>query len=278
MIPFDFEYYQPETLQEATDLYQSLDRRGLQPLYYGGGTEIISMARLNTIQTGAVIDLKSIPECRRLEVTANQLIIGAAVTLTAIVEAKVFPLLSRSGGRIADHTIRDRITIGGNLCGKIIYREAVLPLLLTDSELVIMGPGGQRRVGIQEVFQETMHLNPGEFVVQVGIDPLYTSLPYQGIKKTRLDKIDYPLVSIAVLKKDGKIRLAVSGLCAFPFRSLPMEEELNKGDIPLAERIRHLSAHLPAPILSDPHGSAEYREFLFQNTLLKMVRELEEVS
>jgi CO/xanthine dehydrogenase FAD-binding subunit len=278
MIPFEFEYYRPDTLGEAVELYQSLHSKGLAPLYYGGGTEIISMGRLNTIHTGAVIDIKAIPECNILEIKDNQLITGSAVTLTRVLESSLFPLLGKSGGRVADHTIRGKITIGGNLCGKIIYREAILPFLLADSEMVIASPGGERRVNIQDVFQQTMQLNPGELLVQVVTGKEYLSLPHDGVKKTRIDKIDYPLVSIAALKKDGQVRVAVSGLCAFPFRSAMIEAEINNQDLNLKNRVNNTIHHLPAPILSDIHASAEYREFVFKNTLLKIIRELNEVA
>jgi CO/xanthine dehydrogenase FAD-binding subunit len=278
MIPFDFEYYRPDTLQEAVELYQDLSFSGLAPLYYGGGTEIISMARLNGLHTGAVIDLKAIPECNTFEVRDNQLTIGAAVTLTRIMESNLFPLLGKAGGRVADHTVRDKVTLGGNLCGKIIYREAALPLLLAESEVTIAGPGGARRAGIGEVFNQTLQLSPGELAVQFITDNSYTALPHRGIKKTSLDKIGYPLVTIAVLKKADHYRVAVSGLCAFPFRSAPVEEVLNDRNLPLETRVRNIPGFLPAPILSDIHGSPEYREFVFKNTLIKMLRELDEVS
>ncbi|HEX7713495.1 MAG TPA: FAD binding domain-containing protein [Bacillota bacterium] len=278
MIPFDFEYYRPETLQEAVELYQNLNSRGLAPLYYGGGTEIISMARLSTVHTGAVIDIKAIPECNTLEIKDNRLITGAAVTLTLVMESGLFPLLAKSGGRVADHTIRGKITLGGNLCGKIIYREAVLPFLLAESEVIITGPGGERTINIQDVFQQTMQLNPGELLVQVVTGKEYLSLPHDEVKKTRIDKIDYPLVSVAALKKDGQLRVAVSGLCAFPFRSTMIEAEINNSKLGFKDRVNNTLRHLPAPILSDIQASAEYREFVFKNTLLKIIRELNEVA
>jgi xanthine dehydrogenase molybdenum-binding subunit len=275
MIPFDFEYYRPDTIKEALELYSSLDSRGLAPLYYGGGTEIISMSRLNTVRTGAVIDIKAIPECNILEIRDNQLITGAAITLTQVLESPLFPLLGKSGGRVADHTIRDKITIGGNLCGKIIYREAILPFLLADSEIVLVGPEGERKVKIQDVFQEIMRLKPGELLVQVITGIEYLSLPHNAIKTTRIDKIDYPLFSIAALKKDGQIRMAVSGLSAFPFRSALFEKELNNTQVNLNSRISNALGCIPAPVLSDIQASAEYRKFVFKNSLQKIIRELE---
>ena len=57
MIPYDFDYFLPDTWQEAVDIFHSLKAEGKNPLYYGGGTEIISMARVGSIRPDAVIDI-----------------------------------------------------------------------------------------------------------------------------------------------------------------------------------------------------------------------------
>ena len=94
MIPFDFEYYKPETIEDATNLFCELDRLGKKPIYYGGGTEFISMARMHNIYTEAVIDIKGIPECNVYGLDKNQLIIGSAVTLTNIAGLNLFLYLA----------------------------------------------------------------------------------------------------------------------------------------------------------------------------------------
>ena len=91
-----------------------------------GGTEFITFARTNKKKPDVVIDIKGIPECMRLEVIGDELIIGAAVSLTTIVESNLFPLLGETLQRIADHTSRNKITIGGNLNSHFIYREGIL--------------------------------------------------------------------------------------------------------------------------------------------------------
>ena len=154
MISFDFEYYRPDTLDEAVNLYKQLDSHSKKPLYYGGGTEIISMARMNNVYTEAIIDIKEIPECNKCESKNNELTIGSAVTLTKIAELNFFPLLSQTVERIADHTIQDKITLGGNLAGTIIYREAVLPLMVSNAHISIANTEGVRKVPIMEAFDK----------------------------------------------------------------------------------------------------------------------------
>ena len=62
MIPFDFDYYLPNTVEEAVELFQNLDTEGKNPLYYAGGTEIVSFCRRQLIKPAALIDIKGIEE------------------------------------------------------------------------------------------------------------------------------------------------------------------------------------------------------------------------
>jgi CO/xanthine dehydrogenase FAD-binding subunit len=275
MIPFDFEYYRPDSMASAIDIFIKMDEAGKQPMYYGGGTEIISMGRMNNLTTGAVIDLKDIADCKVLEFQQEQLIIGSSITLTQIHEANHFPLLSQAGARIADHTIQNKITMGGNLCGTIVYKEAVLPLLISDSQLYIAGPGGERTVPINSIFQERMQLQKGEFVVQVKIEKEYVSYPYVHVKQTKQDKISYPLVTICAMSVGGEIRTAFSGLCDYPFRSTAMEAELNNHALTLEERIDKAIALLPGPIPNNIEGSAQYRIFIISGLLNSIISRLE---
>lgn len=275
MISFNFEYYKPETAPEAVETFLRLTGEGKNPMYYGGGTEIISMARVHNLTLGAVVDIKGIPECNVLEFNNGHLIIGAAVPLTEISESKLFPLLGKSGGRVADHTIQRKITLGGNLAGTIIYRETSLPLLLCDSQVVIAGPQGIRQAAFSEVFHQRLNLQPAEFLLQTVTDREYVELPYIHVKKTKQDKIDYPLLTVVAIVKDGHIRLAFSGLIAYPFRSRAVEDALNDRSLPINQRLDRVIACLPGTPLTDILGSAEYREFVLRDTLMNTLATLE---
>lgn len=198
-----------------------------------GFVEILSMCRTGSIQPDAVIDIKSIPECRLLSVYNERLHIGFVCSLNQISESKLFPLMRLTCGRIADHTNQCRITLGGNLCGSIIYRETSLPLLISDADITLYGPDGERTVPFGSVFHERMRMKPGEMIVQVNIPVWALSARYSHIKKTANEKIDYPLVSVAALWKDDNLRIAFSGLCSYPFRNEQIENALNERTKPI---------------------------------------------
>jgi CO/xanthine dehydrogenase FAD-binding subunit len=275
MISFDFEYYRPTTIEEAVHVFQQADSNGKEPLYYSGGTEIISMARLNQLRTGAVIDIKGIPECNVLQIHQEQLVIGSAITLTALSESNLFPLLGETIRDAADHTNRNKITVGGNLCGRFIYREALLPFLLADSQVVLADTKGIRYVSVHEILNGEPRLEKGQLLIQILSDRRYLDLPFVTVKKTKMEKIDYPIVRISGLKTKEGIRVAFSGVSAVPFRSRKLEEVLNDTSFSLEERIVSVIRLWPRPILSDILSSAAYRTFVLRNTLSETIMALE---
>ena len=185
MLPFNFDYYKPESIKEAIELYQTLKVQGKTPLYYGGGTEIITLGRLNLVNADAVIDLKGIRECQIFEVQNDELIIGSAVSLSVFEEKELFPLLTNTSKEVADYTSRNKITIGGNICGRIFYRESVLPFLLADSAVIIAGSKGIRKLLLSEIFHKELHLEEGEFLVQIITEKEYLHTPHLSIKKRK---------------------------------------------------------------------------------------------
>lgn len=276
MISFDFEYYRPDTIEEACSIYKELADLGKDPVYYAGGTEIISYSRADKLGFQAVIDLKGIPDCIVLTNRNNQFVLGAALSLTKICEANIFPLLTEVAKGTADQTSRNRATLGGNICGKIPYREAVLPLLLCEAQAVVASDKGTRTVNLNQIFDQNVLLKPGEFIVQFLVDKQYAALPYKNLKMSRNGgKAEYPVVSVAALKKDGISRFAFSGVCSFPFRSTALEGELNNASLSVEQRISNALEKLPAPVQDNMHGSAGYRQFVLSYSMTTILNALE---
>lgn len=274
MLPFDFDFYKPTTLKEAVDLFQYLNQQGRQPLFISGGTELITLGRIDLVYTEAVIDLKGIAECNVMEIDGEYLVLGSTLTLTKIEEANLFPLLTKTVSEIADHTSRGKITLGGNICARIFYREAVLPFLLADSQVVLVGPGGIRVVPINEIFKEQLQLNNGEFLVQVATEKRFSDATFYTFKRRQQWDIGYPLITVAAINFNDEIRVSFSGLCPFPFRSRQVEEALNQSNLSTADRVNRALSVLPDSILDDIEGSAKYRLFVLQNLLLDVLAAL----
>lgn len=276
MIPYDFDYYKPDTVEEAVNLYDNLTKKDKKVMYYGGGTEFISMARRYNRYADAVIDIKGIPECNEFDFNGNELNIGSAMTLTKIANMNKFPLLSLAVERIADHTIQDKITLGGNIVGTIIYKESVLPLLISNSDIVLESKSGRRIVPLNSVFDKKLLLENGEMLVKVMVKKKYIDCPYQHVKRTKSDKIDYPLLSVVALKDNEKINTAISGLCDYPFRSKKIENILNDPELEKDKKINKIMDNIPGEILNDVSGTSEYRKFMLGAIISEIIDSFEE--
>ncbi len=267
MLPFDFDYYKPASLKEAIDLYQSKARNREKSMFISGGTELITLGRINLVHTEAVIDLKDIAECKVMQFEGDYLVFGSTLTLTKIEETNLFPLLTKTASEVADHTSRGKITLGGNICAQIFYRETVLPFLLADSQVMIVGPDGVKVAPINDIFKEQLQLKNGEFLVQLATDKRFIEAPYISIKRRQQWDTGYPLITVAALKMGEEVRVALSGLCPFPFRSKKVEDSLNNREWPINDRVDAALAELPRPILNDVEGSSDYRLFVLRNLL-----------
>ena len=267
MISFDFDYYQADNAEEAVEKYIELIEKNKNIAYYNGGTEIVTYARKDKMNFDALIDIKNIPACNEFEDSGDKIIIGASITLNEIAEKNYFPLLSRSSEVVADHTTRNHITLGGNLLGRLPFKEPLLPLLVAEAEVTTFNKDGYRTRPITEVFDKRMVLDKEEILLQITVDKNKTELPYFQTRKVKQSEIDYPILHIAALKEDEKIKFALSSLCPFPFRSEDIEEILNDSSLSKADKIDEVVENLPVPINSNLRGGKEYKEMLFRNSL-----------
>ncbi len=276
MIPFDFEYHLPQTTEEAVSLFTRLDSEEKNPLYYSGGTEIITFCRQRKITPGALIDLKNIPETDVFERNNDQLIVGANLSLSRIANENHYPLLAVIAKQIADRTVRNRLTLGGNICGRLPYREALLPFLLTNAEVLLAGPEGRHTERVTTLFDKRLKLAKGELLVQFKVQEAKLNLPFHTRRRVKQGPVDYPLYHLGCIREDQELKLAVAGLCAFTFRSRDLEQVLNDRALSRSEAIGTMIDKLPGAIREDERGSAAYRKALFKKDLERLLTEMGE--
>lgn len=267
MIFLNFDYLRPTTIEEACEAYTLMRNEGRTSLYYGGGTEIVTYCRTNRIQPGAVIDLKQIPACLELTVTETDVVLGAALPLNTIIEAHLYPLLSEAAAGIADHTVRNRITLGGNMAGRLPYRETLLPLLVADTSVQLASPRGQRSASLETLFDKRLLLEEGEFIVQVRIPKSMTIASSVYRRRTKQTRIDYPIASAAFLKHNGQIRMAIGGAYSVPVRNLEAEKRLHDADASHPERLPAIFDAIPLKLMEDQRATAVYRQMLLTQIL-----------
>lgn len=275
MIAFDFAYSRPNTPSEAVALYETAAAQGQHALYYAGGTEIITFSRMGQMAADAIIDIKDLPECQVLGIDGEEIVIGAAVTLNQLADSDIFPLFGQTAQAIADRTARNKITVGGNVGSRrLMYREMALPFLLCDSKVKLFGPQGARLLPFTDVFHHALNLKPGELITQFYIPRSFVANTFVHLKKTKQSSVNYPLVTVLALEDGDRIRMAFSGVCAFPFRDERLEELVSNRARPLCERVKQVIDQFPHEVLHDLEGSEDYRKFVLQLTLEEILKQM----
>ena len=274
MIPFDLVYYKPESVEEAQEAYRAASEEGLAPRYLSGGTELVTLARDKQLEPHAFIDLKTVPECRGIAEADEQVSFGACVTLNEVIEREFWSLLSDACRGVGDHTVRNTVTVGGNAAGMLPYREALLPFLVAGGRVELAGPGGRRTVAVRQIFDKRLKLAEGEFLVRLFLPHAAFEKPSYYVRHTKDARVDYPLVSLTMLRDGHRVHAAVSGTASYPVARDDMDERLSGSGDP-ETRAAAAAELLDGSIRTDMRGSADYRRFLFEDALVRGLRELE---
>jgi CO/xanthine dehydrogenase FAD-binding subunit len=166
--------------------------------------------------------------------------------------------------------------LGGNLAGLLPYREAALPLLLADATLRTILPGRdgapavRRERRLRASFDKRLLLAPGELVLSFAVPLAATRWPWRHHRRTRTSPVDYPLVTLALVRDGPAVRFAVAGAHPYPFRSDAVDAALSRdgaGAVPAV-------VDALGPLRADARASAEYRAHLLGHLLRASLEEL----
>jgi len=217
MYPPNFEYYAPKTVQEAIGL---LDQHQGEAKVLAGGQSLIGMMKLRLAQPAALIDINRIPDLAYIREEDSSLVIGA-LTRTAelgrsdLVRAR-YPLLADAAGEIADPTVRNWGTVGGNVSHGDPGNDLPACMMALGAEFRVEGPKGARAVPARQFYQDSFVtvLQPNEVLTQVRIPQ---AVPGAGGAYSKMERKvgDFATAAVAVqlgLGKSGSIDLAGIGL------------------------------------------------------------------
>ena len=280
MIAENIVYIAVDTGEEAVAAWTAEAESGGAVHYYAGGTELATGARKGGAPLGTVIDIKGIPECRAMERSDGRLRLGAALPLNTLRDADLFPLLSRTIRHIADRSVRNRLSLGGNVAGTLPYREAVLPLLLAGAGITTIAPGSgggapvRRNRPLSSLFRKHLGLGPGELVLSFDLDEGAAAAPWRHYRATRTAAVDYPLVTACFLRLPRSLRMAVTGLHPYPVFSADADRMLSAGRGADGKAAAAAIFAENGPPRDDSRGSGEYRAALFEGMIAAALEDL----
>ncbi len=265
-----FDYVKPKTLAEASAFVTEHDGKAK---LYAGGTDTLILMREGSITPQYIVDIKEIPGLRDIsfDETAG-LIIGAATTLNAVANSPIirekFGLLAEAAETVGSYQVRNRATIGGNICNASPSADTVPALLVLGAMAWVFGGGEEKAVPL-----DTFVTGPGETVLGPGniLTSIQVPLPpagsaYRYLKLGRVRAADLALVGVAVLgfpQADNPsgygFRIALGAVAPTPIRAPEAEVVLAESVDDKAMERAALAAVRAAKPISDVRASAEYR-------------------
>lgn len=205
------EYAKPQSIDDAI---RALNNAPGGARVLAGGTDLLVQLRAGHVRPPVIVDLKGIAELRRIEVSADGFRIGAAVAGAELGEHAVFaaewPGVTEAFQLIGSTQIQGRATLGGNLCNASPAADSVPALIAAGARCVVVGPGGQRELAVEEVVTGPgkTTLGKGEFISQflIGRRPAGSGDAYlRFIPRTEMD--------IAVASAGVCLTLDAKGVC-----------------------------------------------------------------
>jgi xanthine dehydrogenase small subunit len=274
------DYWQPQT---ETALQQLLVEYP-QARLVAGGTDLMLEVTQQYKHLPQLIDLNRIESLCAVQINDDEIVLGAAANYSAVEKAladlspEFVALLARLGSR----QIRNRGTLGGNICNASPIADTPPYLLVMDAELEIVNNiGSTRRELLTHFYRDYKKttLAAGEYLARICIARAQLARPLKLFKITKRYEDDISAVMGAFCwsgQATNEIKIAFGGMAAIPKRADITEQFLSNtnwcvaGDVDediFAQACDLLRSEFSP--LSDVRASAAYRMAMACNLLKK---------
>ena len=252
MLLASVEYARPGSVDEALSLLAANPNgRAL-----AGGQTLVNVMKARIAAPELLVDLNAIPGLREIRETDEGLELGPMVTYTQLARSeeviRTRPILAEVAAQIADVQVRNRGTLGGNLCSNDPTNHLPPVLVAVGATMTVAGAAGTRTVPAEEFFL-------GVYLTAVGSGELLTgiSVPQRqagdGFASVTIGA-DGTCIANAAASMNGGVRVALGCVAATPVLiEVPSADE---------ESVRSAVADAELDPPSDIHAPAAYRRQL----------------
>jgi aerobic carbon-monoxide dehydrogenase medium subunit len=260
MLLREVEYARPASVREAMRLLSEHD--GARAL--AGGQTLVNVMKARAASPDMLVDLNGLDELKGIDLASDgTLSIGAMVTCSELLgaaEARARPILGEVCAQIADVQVRNRGTVGGNVCSNDPTNHLPPLMVSLGATMHIIGEDGERSVPADEFFLGVYMTaaGPGELLTKVTVPPGKSD----GFASVAIGK-DGTCIVNAAASVNGGTRVAIGCVDAVP---VLLKTESAEED---AVRAAVQGANLHPP--SDVHASADYRRHLAEVVAVRAV-------
>ena len=269
MIPAQFEYVAPTTVEEAV---AALVEGGEDAKVLAGGQSLLPVLRMRLNVPSVLVDLGRVESLRGVRDDGDAIVIGAMTTHSDVYHDPLVrehaTVLCEAIEQLADPQVRHRGTFGGALAHADPAGDLGAPVLALGARFTITGTGGSRTVEADDFFEDlfTTAVAEGELLTEVRI-PKYTGWGGHYEKFVRVAH-QWPIVAVAAaVKAEGgtisEARVGLTNMGSTPLRARAVEAAL-AGAPATDEAVRAAAASAAEGTNppSDLNGDADYRRHL----------------
>jgi carbon-monoxide dehydrogenase medium subunit len=278
-----FDYIRPGDMEDAIAALQAND----EPYLLAGGTDLLIGMKTRAVQPKCLIDLKGIPDLDGIEYD-DGFKLGALTTVrdvevSLLIREKI-PALSEAAGTLGSIQIRNRATIGGNLCHGSPAADMAAILLAMNCEVKIATGNGARTIGLDQFFiaPNRTALQPNEILGQLIIPKEIEQFKGIYLKHGPRKAMDIGMVNIAILLDAdagsglcNQIMIALGAVAPRPIRAKKAEALLNGNKLKpeSIQKAAEAAAGEATPI-TDFRASAGYRKDLVENLVARGIHQI----
>ena len=237
MIPAEFDYVAPESLDAALD---ALRDGGEDAKLLAGGHSLLPLMKLRLAAPTLLVDLRKVPGLAGIERGNGAWRIGALTTHGAMAREAGLGLVAKVASTIADPQVRARGTIGGSLAHGDPASDQPAILLAYEGSVVLRSESGEREVAAADLFEDYLTTAVGEGEVLTSINwPALDGYGW-GYQKFNRRQEDWSMVAVAALVKkagDGScedVRIGLTHMGNVPLRATAAEAALRGGALDAA--------------------------------------------
>ena len=201
MITSAFTFYKPDNIEKAVSLMSDF---GDEARVIAGGHSLIPVMKQRLTDIKHLIDLSGINEIKGIEITGNQISIGAMTTQVELINNeelfKKAPIIREASLQIADPQVRNLGTIGGNVANGDPANDMPGLMQLLDATYKLSGSNGVRDVKAREFYEGAYFTvrEDDEILISISFDAPSGGYAYEKQKR----KIgDYATAAAGVILK-----------------------------------------------------------------------------
>jgi len=281
--------FKPFSLVTAENLDVAISAAKQGATVLAGGSDIFVMMHKG-VEYPALVDISNLKELQGIQYDENKgLTIGALVTHTELEKNeyinKYYPAISDACRKVASTQVRNKGTIGGNICNASPAADTAGPLLLYDAIVHVQGEEGGRDIAIEDFFTgvKQTSLKTGEIVINVTLRPVSKREGSAYLKLMKRGALEIGIVSTGIrfcIDDQGKCidaRVSLSAVAPTPIRAKAAEiallgKELNQEAIIQAAELAYEMASPRTWRNSEEWSKDMVREYVKRTAELAITR------